>query len=133
MSSQGRPIKVLVAKTSLDGHWRGVAVVTTALRDAGMEVIYGGQITAREIVAAALQEDVDVVGLNIGGRYGSVKEIMDRLRSSGLNKVLVVAGGTIPPEDIPMLKEMGIAEVFPPGSDTEAIARFVHDNAGKKE
>jgi methylmalonyl-CoA mutase C-terminal domain/subunit len=122
-----------MAKTSLDGHWRGVAVVTTALRDAGMEVIYGGQITAREIVAAALQEDVDVVGLNIGGRYGSVKEIMDRLRSSGLNKVLVVAGGTIPPEDIPMLKEMGIAEVFPPGSDTEAIARFVHDNAGKKE
>lgn len=121
-----------MAKTSLDGHWRGMAVVTIALRDAGMEVVYGGQLTAREIAAAAVQEDVDVVGLNIGGRYGSVKDVMETLRSSGLDKVLVVAGGTIPPEDIPMLKELGIAEVFPPGSDTEAIVHFVRDNAGTK-
>lgn len=132
MTSEGKPIKVLMVKTSLDGHWRGVAVVSVALRDAGMEVVYGGPLTAKEIAAAAVQEDVDVVGLNIGGRYGSVKETVETLRSSGLGNVLVVAGGAIPPEDIPMLKEMGIAEVFPPGSNTEAIVRFLRDNAGRK-
>ena len=133
MTSQEKPIKVLMAKTSLDGHWRGVAVVTTALRDAGMEVVYGGQLTPKEIVSAAIQEDVDVVGLNIGGRYGSVHEVMEMLRGGGLGNVLVVAGGTIPPEDIPMLKEMGVAEVFPPGSETDAIVRFVRNNVSTKE
>src|SRR3990170_540975 len=87
MSSRARPIKVLMAKTSLDGHWRGIAVVTAALRDAGMEVVYGGQLTPKEILAAAIHEDVDVVGLHIGGRYGSVKEFMDMLHQKGLGNV----------------------------------------------
>lgn len=130
MTSRDRPIKVLIVKTSLDGHWRGVAVVSTALRDAGMEVIYGGQLTAREIANTAAQEDVDVVGLNIGGRYGTVEKIMQTLRGSGLEDVLVIAGGTIAPEDIPTLKQLGIAEVFPPGSETAAIVSFIRQRLG---
>lgn len=96
-----RPIRVLIAQTSLDGHWRGMAVVASALRDAGMEVIFGGQLTAGEILRAILEEDVDVVGLHIGGRYGSVKRLLDMLQRQELQHVLVIAGGTIPPEDIP--------------------------------
>ena len=130
MTSQDKPIKVLIAKTSIDGHWRGVAVVSAALRDAGMEVVYGGQLTANEIAATAIQEDVHVVGLNIGGSYGTVEKIMQTLRSTGLDDVLVVAGGTIAPEDIPMLKQLGIAEVFPSGSETESIVGFIRDNVG---
>jgi len=128
MTSHDKLVRVLIAKTSLDGHWRGVAVVSTALRDAGMEVIYGGQLTADEIVAAAIQEGVHVVGLNIGGSLGTVDKIMQTLHGSGLDKVLVVAGGTIAPEDITMLKQLGIAEAFPPGSETETIVHFIRDN-----
>lgn len=116
-----------MAKTSLDGHWRGIAVVTAALRDAGMEVVYGGQLTPKEILASAIHEDVDVVGLHIGGRYGSVKEFMDMLHQKGLGNVVVVAGGTIPPEDIPLLHRMGIAGVFPPGSELDKIASFIRE------
>ena len=116
-----------MAKTSLDGHWRGIAVVTAALRDAGMEVVYGGQLTPKEILASAIHEDVDVVGLNIGGRYGSVKEFMDMLHQKGLGNVVVVAGGTIPPEDIPLLHRMGIAGVFPPGSELDKIVSFIRE------
>ena len=132
MKSHDRAIRVLLAKTSIDGHWRGVAVVAVALRDAGMEVVYGGQLTADQITAAAVQESVDVVGLNIGGRYGTVEKIMQTLHSSRLGDVLVVAGGNIPPEDIPALKQLGIAEVFPPGSETDAIVRFIRDKLGRK-
>ena len=131
MASQDKPIRVLIAKTSIDGHWRGVAVVSAALRDAGMEVIYGGQLTADEIASVAAQEGVDVVGLNIGGSYGTVKRIMQALHSCGMGDVLVVAGGAVAPEDIPMLKQLGIAEVFPPGSKTEAIIRLICDNASR--
>jgi len=132
MTLHDKPIRVLIAKTSLDGHWRGVAIVSVALRDAGMEVVYGGQLTADEIAAAAIQEGVHVVGLNIGGHYGTVEKIMQTLHSSGLGDVLVVAGGNIPPEDIPALKQLGIAEVFPPGSETDAIVRFIRDKLGRK-
>ncbi len=132
MKSHDKAIRVLLAKTSIDGHWRGVAVVAVALRDAGMEVVYGGQLTADQIAAAAVQESVDVVGLNIGGRYGTVEKIMQTLCSNGLDDVLVVAGGNIPPEDIPVLKQFGIAEVFPPGSETDAIVRFIRDKLGRK-
>ena len=133
MATREKPIKVLIAKTSIDGHWRGVAIVTAALRDSGMEVVYGGQLTAEEIAAAAVQEGVDVVGLHIGGRLGTVQRVMETLQGSGLHDVLVVGGGSIAPEDIPVLKEMGIAGVFPPGSQTDAIVSFVRDNVSKKE
>ena len=133
MSTQKNPIKVLITKTSLDGHWRGPLTVTSALRDAGMEVIYGGMLNPFEIVAAAMQEDVDVLGLNIGGRYNAVRLVMEQLQEKGMDDILVVAGGTIPREDIPTLKEMGIAEVFPPGSTVEAIIDFIRNNASPRK
>lgn len=120
-----RRIKVLMVKTALDAHWRGPYVVSMAMRDAGMEVIYGGDLNPYQIVEATIQEDVDVLGLNIGGRYYQIKMVMEELKKRGLDDVLVVAGGTIPREDIPMLKEMGIAEVFPPGSSLESIVNFI--------
>ena len=121
-------IKVLMAKTSLDGHIRGPIVVSRALRDAGMEVIYGGMLTPDEIIASALQEYVDVIGLNIGGRYGTVRRIMEKIHQQKLDHILVVAGGAIPPEDIPMLKELGIKEVFLPGSPLEDIVQCINEN-----
>ena len=127
-----RPIKVLMAKTSLDGHWRGIAVVTTALRDAGMEVTYGGMLTAQQIAEAAMQEDVDVVGLNIGGRLGAVDELMPLLKEKGLADALVVAGGTIPQEDFAHLLEIGVAGIFPPGSTLESIVDFIRKNVKKR-
>ena len=125
MGAEGKRIKVLMAKTSIDAHWRGVAVVSMALRDAGMEVVYGGMLNSKQIAEAALQEDVDVIGLNIGCRYGQVSELMRILRERGAEDVLVVAGGTIPREDIPRLKEMGVAEVFPPGSRLDSIVSYI--------
>jgi len=128
MRVKRNPIKVLMTKTSLDGHWRGVAIVTAALRDAGMEVIYGGKLNPYQTIETAIQEDVDVVGLSIGGRYYQVKLIMNELQKRRMDDVLVVAGGTIPREDIPLLKEMGIAQVFPPGSSLDSIISFINEN-----
>lgn len=133
MILKNRIIKVLIAKTALDGHWRGVYVVSMAMRDAGMEVIYGGDLNPYQIVQTAIQEDVDVIGLNIGGRYYQVGIIMEQLKEKGVEDVLIVAGGTVPPDDIPLLKEMGIAEVFPPGSSLKSITNFVKENVKPKE
>lgn len=121
-----------MAKTSLDGHWRGVAVVTTALRDAGMEVTYGGMLTAQQIAEAAMQEDVDVIGLNVGGRLEAVEEILKLIKDKGLGDVLVVAGGTIPREDFAHLHEIGVAGIFPPGSTLESIVDFIRKNVKKR-
>lgn len=120
-----KPIRLLMAKTSLDGHWRGVYIVTMALRDAGMEVIYGGELDPYQIVQTAIQEDVDVIGLNICGRYYQIELIMQQLKEKGVEDMLVVAGGIVPPDDIPLLKKMGIAGVFPPGSTLPAIVSFI--------
>lgn len=111
--------RVLMAKTSLDGHWRGVAVVSRALRDAGFEVVMLGAASADEIVEAALQEDVDVVGLNVGGRVEVVERILDRLAESAPD-IPVMAGGTIAPWASDRLQARGVA-VFPPGSSLQAI------------
>ena len=110
-----RRIRVLLCKTSLDGHWRGLAVVAAALRDAGMEVIYGGILRPEQAVNIAIQEDVDVIGLSIGGGYGVIEQLMQKLSEKQL-KPLMVAGGTIPPPDVPLLEKMGIHKVFSPGS-----------------
>ena len=126
-----RPIKVLMAKTSLDGHIRGIIVVSRALMDEGMEVIYGGMLTPKEIITAAMEEDVDVIGLNIGGRYGTVRRIMDMIQEKNLDSTIVIAGGPIPPEDIPVLKEWGIKEVFPPGSSLPSIVKCIRENLGR--
>lgn len=129
MTKRIRPIRVLVAKTSLDGHLRGVVTVVRAFRDAGMEVIYGGQITPAEICRIAIQEDVDVIGLNIGGHVGTVADLMSMLAHEGVDDVLVVGGGPILPENITKLKALGLAGVFPSGSRLADIVRFVQESA----
>ena len=121
----GRPIKVIMARTSLDGHWRGAAVVSTALRDAGMDVIYLGEASPDQIASAALQEDADVIGISIGGRYGNVQRLIGVLKEKGMSDRLVVAGGTIPPDDVESLKSMGVDGVFPPGSRLDDIVDFI--------
>ncbi len=124
-------IRVLVAKPGLDGHDRGAKVIARALRDAGMEVIYTGlRQTPEMIVEAALQEDVDVIGLSIlsGAHMALFPRIMELLREHGLDDVLVVAGGTLPPDDVPAIKAMGIREVFGPGSSLKDIVEFIRSN-----
>lgn len=129
MKAKNKPIKVLIAKTSIDAHWVGPMLVTMALRNAGMEVVLGRQLNPSEVVQTAVQEDVDVIGLNLCGRYTFVSEIMKRLRERHTDDRLVIAGGVIPPEDIQFLKEMGVAEVFPPGSSLDSIVNYVKANA----
>ncbi len=121
-------IRVLVAKPGLDGHDRGAKVIARALREAGMEVIYTGLRQSPEmIVEAALQEDVDVVGLSIlsGAHMELFPLIVEGLRQKGLNHVLIVAGGIIPEEDVPVVKKMGIEAIFRPGAKTQDIVDFI--------
>jgi methylmalonyl-CoA mutase C-terminal domain/subunit len=127
----GVPIRVLVAKPGLDGHDRGAKVIARALRDAGMEVIYTGlRQTPEMIVNAALQEDVQAIGLSIlsGAHNVIVPRIMELLREKEMTDVLVVVGGTIPGEDAIQLKKIGVAEVFQPGSSLEKIVSFIRDS-----
>jgi methylmalonyl-CoA mutase C-terminal domain/subunit len=127
-----RKIRVLLAKPGLDGHDRGVKVVARALRDAGMEVIYTGlHKSPEQIVEAALQEDVDVIGLSSlsGSHMALFPRIMDILQQNDMiNDTLVVIGGIIPDEDIPKLNEIGIKGIFGPGTDTEDIVNFIRSN-----
>jgi methylmalonyl-CoA mutase, C-terminal domain len=123
-----KKIRVLMAKPGLDGHDRGVKVVTRALRDAGMETIYTGlRFTPEMIAEAALQEDVDVVGLSIlsGAHLALVPRIMELLKKQGQEKVIVIIGGIIPEEDIPVLTGMGVKAVYGPGASTQAIAEDI--------
>ena len=123
-----RKIRVLVAKPGLDGHDRGAKVVARALRDAGMEVIYTGLRQTPEMIAeAALQEDVDAVGLSIlsGAHNALVPRILELLHANGQVDVKVFLGGIVPDEDVPGLKEMGVAGVYGPGSNTDAIIRDI--------
>ena len=126
-----RKIRVLAAKPGLDGHDRGVKVIAAALRDAGMEVIYTGlRQTAEQIVNAAMQEDADVIAMSIlsGAHDYLFPRVMELVREKGLDDVLVIGGGIIPDEDIPALKQAGIAEVFGPGTKTTDIATYVKTN-----
>jgi methylmalonyl-CoA mutase C-terminal domain/subunit len=129
------PIRVLVAKPGLDGHDRGAKVVARALRDAGMEVIYTGIRQTPEMIAeAAVQEDVDVVGLSIlsGAHLDLFPRIVQLLREKGKPDALLVAGGIIPDDDIPQLKAMGFAGVFGPGSPTPQLVKFIQDEMAKR-
>ncbi len=135
MSTQ-RPIRVLIAKPGLDGHDRGAKVVARALRDAGMEVIYTGlRQTPEMIVEAALQEDVDVVGLSIlsGAHMTLVPRILDLLRASGLEHVRVFVGGIIPEEDVPRLLALGVAGVYGPGTPTTVIVEEIRRAVSGKD
>ncbi|MBK7706262.1 MAG: cobalamin B12-binding domain-containing protein [Acidobacteria bacterium] len=126
-----RRIRVLVAKPGLDGHDRGAKIIARALRDAGMEVIYTGLRQTPEMIAsAALQEDVDAVGISIlsGAHNTLCPRIVDLLRENGMDDTLVLVGGIVPQEDIQVLKQKGVSEVFLPGTSTEDIVRFINEN-----
>ena len=128
--SQGRKIRVLVAKPGLDGHERGARVVAYGLRDAGFEVIYTGlRQSADQIAGAAIQEDVDAVGLSIlsGAHLSLTRKVIDRLRERGAGDVMVLVGGIIPEPDIAALKEMGVAGIFTAGTPVPKIAEFIRD------
>ncbi|MFA4885804.1 MAG: cobalamin B12-binding domain-containing protein [Desulfotomaculaceae bacterium] len=123
-------IRVLVAKPGLDGHDRGAKVIAQALRDGGMEVVYTGlRQTPEQIVSAALQEDVDVVGMSIlsGAHATLFPEVVNLLREKGAGDILVVGGGIIPEEDIPALKEAGVAEIFGPGTPLANVVKYIKD------
>ena len=127
-----RKIRVLVAKPGLDGHDRGAKVVARALREAGMEVIYTGIRQTPEMIAeAALQEDVDVVGLSVlsGAHTSLFPRIVELLRERGMDDVLLVAGGIIPEMDYPKLRELGFRGIFGPGTSTQEIVEFIRLNA----
>jgi len=121
-------LRILIAKPGLDGHDRGAKVIARALRDAGMEVIYAGlRQTPEMIVEAALQEDVDGVGLSIlsGAHMTLVPRVLDGLREAGLEHVQVFVGGIIPDEDAPVLEGLGVAGIFGPGANTQDVTEFV--------
>jgi methylmalonyl-CoA mutase C-terminal domain/subunit len=129
-----KKIRVLVAKPGLDGHDRGAKVVARMLRDAGMEVIYTGlRQTPEMIVTAALQEDVDVIGLSIlsGAHMTLLPKVLELAREKGLGEAVFLAGGIIPDEDVPALQEMGLAGIFGPGASAEEIAGFIKEQVKK--
>jgi methylmalonyl-CoA mutase, C-terminal domain len=127
-----RPLKVLIAKPGLDGHDRGAKVLARGLRDEGFEVVYTGlRQTPEMVLSAALQEDVDVVGLSIlsGAHMTLVPKITRLLQDNGMSDVLVTVGGIIPDDDVPALKEAGVAEVFGPGTTIAEVADYLRSNA----
>jgi len=123
-----RPIRVLVAKVGLDGHDRGAKVIATALRDAGMEVIYTGlRQTPEMVVNAALQEDVDAIGISIlsGAHMTVFPKVIDMMKQKGLNDVLLTGGGIIPEDDMDKLHELGVGKLFAPGTPTSEISEYI--------
>ncbi len=135
MSSSETKVRVLVAKPGLDGHDRGAKVIARALRDAGFEVIYTGlHQTPEMVVSAAVEEDVQVVGLSIlsGAHNALVPEIISGLKKAGLEDVLFVVGGIIPDEDIPYLKKEGVHMVFTPGASLTEVTEYIRQNAPKR-
>ena len=136
MTQDKLPIRVLVAKPGLDGHDRGAKVIARALRDAGMEVIYTGlRQTPEMIVNAAMQEDVQCIGLSIlsGAHNAIVPRIMALLKERGIDDILVILGGTIPEQDIAFLKEQGVAAIFGPGTPLETTVEFIRNNAKPRD
>jgi methylmalonyl-CoA mutase, C-terminal domain len=130
-----RPIRVVIAKPGLDGHDRGAKIIARSLRDAGMEVIYTGlHQTPDQIAATVVQEDADAVGLSIlsGAHMTLVPRIIDLLRAEDAGEVLVIVGGTIPHDDIPQLKELGVAEVFTPGAPVQEMVDFIRAGVGAR-
>jgi len=129
-----RKVRVLIAKPGLDGHDRGAKIVARALRDAGMEVVYTGlRQSPEQIVAAAAQEDVDVIGLSIlsGAHLAICRRVLDLLAEKGMQGVRVFVGGIIPAQDIPELQKIGVAQVFQPGASTQDVVRLIEDSVPK--
>jgi methylmalonyl-CoA mutase C-terminal domain/subunit len=135
-AGSSRKIRVVVAKPGLDGHDRGAKIIARALRDAGMEVIYTGlHQTPEQIAETVIQEDADAVGLSIlsGAHMTLVPRVVEVLREQGIEDVLITVGGTIPADDIPELKKLGVAEVFTPGAATDEIVEFIRSGASERD
>jgi methylmalonyl-CoA mutase C-terminal domain/subunit len=133
--SSDRKIRVVVAKPGLDGHDRGAKIIARALRDAGMEVIYTGlHQTPEQIAETVIQEDADAIGLSIlsGAHMTLVPRVVELLRDQGVDDVVITVGGTIPADDVPELKKLGIDEVFTPGASTDEIVEFVRGAVGQR-
>jgi methylmalonyl-CoA mutase, C-terminal domain len=131
-----RKIRVVVAKPGLDGHDRGAKIIARALRDAGMEVIYTGlHQTPEQIAETVIQEDADAIGLSIlsGAHMTLVPRVVELLRDQGVEDVLITVGGTIPADDVPELKKLGVAEVFTPGAATDEIVEFIRGGVGERD
>ncbi len=129
--NKDRKIKVLITKVGLDGHDRGAKVIASLLKEAGMEVVYLGMfLMPEDVVDAAIDEDVDVIGLSLlsGGHLVFTPLVVEEMKKGGLDDVLLLVGGIIPSEDIPILKEMGVHEVFPAGSLTEPIVTYIRNH-----
>jgi methylmalonyl-CoA mutase C-terminal domain/subunit len=132
-SQSGRKIRVVVAKPGLDGHDRGAKIIARALRDAGMEVIYTGlHQTPEQIAETVIQEDAHAIGLSIlsGAHMTLVPRVAELLKEQGVDDVVLTVGGTIPADDIPELKKLGVAEVFTPGASTQEIVDFIRERVG---
>jgi methylmalonyl-CoA mutase C-terminal domain/subunit len=130
-SSESRPVRILIAKAGLDGHDRGAKVIARALRDAGMEVIYTGlHQTTESIVRAAIQEDVDCIGLSIlsGAHMTLFPDLLNKLKKEGADDIAVFGGGIIPKEDIEALKKLGVKEIFIPGTHTQDVISWIKSN-----
>jgi methylmalonyl-CoA mutase C-terminal domain/subunit len=135
VASSNRRIRVVVAKPGLDGHDRGAKIIARALRDAGMEVIYTGlHQTPEQIAETVIQEDADAIGLSIlsGAHMTLVPRVVELLHAQGVDDVVITVGGTIPADDVPELKKLGVAEVFTPGSSTDEIVDFVRGAVGPR-
>lgn len=129
-----KKIRVLMSKPGIDGHWRGGIVVSRAIRDAGMELIFGGFQNVAQIVETAIQEDVDVIGLSIhsGAHFAYTQQVIDLLKERGvLDNFMILVGGIVPAQDFAKLKEMGVANVYGPGSMTAEIVEFIKTNVKK--
>ncbi len=129
-----KKIRVLMSKPGIDGHWRGGIVVSRAIRDAGMELVFGGFQNVQQIVEAAIQEDVDVIGLSIhsGAHFTYTQQVIDLLKERGvLDNIMILLGGVIPAKDFTKLKEMGVANVYGPGTLTKDIVEFIRTNVKK--
>jgi len=131
--AKDKRIRVLMAKPGMDGHWRGLVIVTQALRDAGMEVIHGGNMSVQQIAQTAVQEDVDVVGLSImtGDVISMTEATIKELKKAGKSDVLLVMGGIIFEDDIPTLKRLGVDGIFTSGTPLREIVEFVEEHVGK--
>jgi len=129
-----KKIRVLMSKPGIDGHWRGGIVVSRAIRDAGMELIFGGFQNVEQIVESAIQEDVDVIGLSIhsGAHFAYTQQVIDLLKERGvLGNFMILVGGIVPAQDFSKLKEMGVANIYGPGSMTSDIVDFIKTNVKK--
>ena len=131
--AKNKKIRVLMAKPGMDGHWRGLVIVTQAFRDAGMEVIHGGNMSVQQIAQTAVQEDVDVVGLSFmtGNVVGMTEATIKELKKAGKGDVLLIMGGIIFEDDVPTLKKLGVDGIFTSGTPLHEIVEFVQEHVGK--